>query len=196
MRYINQKAISSSDPQAIEKLTHKLEKCRETQNYMKDVNAHFRKHGTCAGYPGMDEKAAMVLDKKVEQGYSWEKQPFPSYALQNNSAEIRRLEKRIAQISYDKEVGFKGWEFQGGQAIANTELNRLQLVFDEKPDEAQRSQLKSNGFKWAPSQGAWQRQLNENAIYAANRISFIKPTDGRSVHDHQPKPPTKDTGAR
>ena len=39
--------------------------------------------------------------------------------------------------------------------------------------------LKANGFKWAPSAGAWQRQLNGNAMYAANRIEFIKPENGR-----------------
>jgi len=75
-------------------------------------------------------------------------------------------------------------------------MNRLQLFFDEKPNDQQRSQLKANGFKWAPSQDAWQRQLNDNAIYAAGQLDFIRPTDGRSVRDHQPKPPARDTGAR
>jgi hypothetical protein len=47
---------------------------------------------------------------------------------------------------------------------------RLQLLFDGKPDEKTRSVLKSNGFKWAPSQNAWQRQLTENAKYSLQRI--------------------------
>jgi hypothetical protein len=47
---------------------------------------------------------------------------------------------------------------------------RLQLFFDGKPDENTRSILKSNGFKWAPSQGAWQRQLNSNAKYALEKV--------------------------
>jgi hypothetical protein len=72
----------------------------------------------------------------------------------------------------------------------------LQLFFDEKPTEQQRAQLKSNGFKWAPSQDAWQRQLTDNAIYAAGRLDFIKPSDGRTVHEHQPKHAPRDAGAR
>lgn len=31
--------------------------------------------------------------------------------------------------------------------------------------------LKSRGFRWAPSQGAWQRQLTDNAIYAAKIVT-------------------------
>ena len=37
---------------------------------------------------------------------------------------------------------------------------------------------KSEGFKWASSQGAWQRQLNQNAIRAAARLDFLRPEDG------------------
>jgi len=196
MRHINQKAVSSGDPQAIEKLTTKLDKCKKVQTYMKDVNAYYRKNGTCVGYPGMDETAAKVLDRKVEKSYAWEKQPFPGYALTNNNSEIKRLEKRIEQITRYQEVGFSGWDFTGGKAVINTELNRLQLVFDEKPSDSQRKTLKDYGFKWAPSHSAWQRQLTDNAITSANRIEFIKPVDGRTVRQHQPKQPTQEMGAR
>jgi hypothetical protein len=56
--------------------------------------------------------------------------------------------------------------------------------------------LKATGFKWAPTNSAWQRALNDNAIHAAERIDFIKPADGRTVREHQPKPPTRDDRAR
>ncbi len=194
MSYNN--AISSGDPQAVQKLTAKLESCKESQAYMKDVNAYFRKYGTCKGYPDMLESKAAELDVKVQNAYSWDKQPYPSWQLQNNNAEIKRLDKRINELTFNKEVGFAGWEFEGGYAEANTDMNRLQLFFDEKPNESQRANLKANGFKWAPSQEAWQRQLNDNAIYAAGRLDFIKPTDGRTVREHQPKAPVKDNGAR
>jgi hypothetical protein len=190
--------ISASDPQAAEKLTDKLNACKERQEYMKSVNAYFRKHGTCKGYPDMLEAKAAELDVRVQNAYSWEKQPYPSWALSNNNAEIKRLEKRIAEVTRNREVGFNGWEFNGGHAEANTEIDRLQLFFDGKPDDSQRANLKANGFKWAPSQGAWQRQLTDNAIYAANRLDFLKPADGRTVREHQPQPPARshDTGAR
>ena len=46
----------------------------------------------------------------------------------------------------------------------NQEDNRLQVVFDGMPDADTRAELKSSGFRWAPSVGAWQRQLTDNAI--------------------------------
>ena len=192
----NNGAISASDPQALEKLNEKMQACKESQIYMKEVNAYFRKHGTCKGYPDMLLTKAAELDVRVENAYSWDKQPYTSWQIFNNSVEIKRLEKRIEEISYNKDVGFSGWEFNGGVAEANTELNRLQLFFDERPDDSQRANLKSNGFKWAPSQNAWQRQLNDNAIHAAGRMEFIMPSDGRTVREHQPKAPNKDKGAR
>ena len=36
-----------------------------------------------------------------------------------------------------------------------------------------RAVLKSNGFRWAPSVGAWQRQLNERSISVAKDILNI-----------------------
>ena len=47
---------------------------------------------------------------------------------------------------------------------------RLQIIFDGKPDPEVRAVLKKNGFKWAPSQGAWQRMLNSAGKYALNRV--------------------------
>ena len=196
MSYSN--AISASDPQALEKLTAKLEKCKELQVTMKEVNTYWRKLGTCVGTPCITDAQAKKLDNKIATTrYAWEKQPFASYDLTNNNAEIRRLEKRIAELAHNKEVGFSGWEFEGGRTEANTDMNRLQIFFDERPDADKCSQMKSHGFKWAPSQGAWQRQLTDNAIYSAGRLDFIKPSDGRTVREHQPKAPAReDAGAR
>ena len=55
--------------------------------------------------------------------------------------------------------------------VRNKDEMRLQLVFDGKPAEKTREILKSNGFRWAPSQTAWQRLLNDNAEYALKRIA-------------------------
>ena len=189
---MDNRVISSDDPNAIQKLQDKLEMCEKSQKYMKEVNAYYRKNGTCEGFPGMEAARAARLDESVRQAYSWDKQPFPSYALTNNSAEIRRLKQRIEKLTVNQEVGFVGWTFDGGEVVANSEENRLQILFDEKPDEQKRSALKGNGFKWSPSQGAWQRQLNDNAIYAASRMEFLRPESGESPVKLQPKAPKKD----
>ena len=193
---MDNRVISSDDPNAIQKLQDKLEMCEKSQKYMKEVNAYYRKNGTCEGFPGMEAARAARLDESVRQAYSWDKQPFPSYALTNNSAEIRRLKQRIEKLTVNQEVGFVGWTFDGGEVVANSEENRLQILFDEKPDEQKRSALKGNGFKWSPSQGAWQRQLNDNAIYAASRMEFLRPESGESPVKLQPKAPKKDASER
>lgn len=167
--------IKSDDPQALEKLSAKVAECEKAQEYMKTVNSYYRKNGTAKGCEGVSDKLAEKYDDKVKSGYSWQKSPFPAYAVTNNNAEIRRLKKRIDEISTNKETGFAGWLFSGGEVVANEANGRLQLLFDEKPSDEQRTTLKMNGFRWAPSEGAWQRQLNVNAVHAASKIDFIKP---------------------
>jgi len=184
MAYNN--AISSSDPQAVEKLTDKLQQCEELQSVMKGVNAHWRKTGTCQGAPGITDAQADKLDYKVRSAtVSWERQPFSSYDLTNNNSEIKRLKTRIAELSRMQEVGFASWDFNGGRAEANTDLNRLQLIFDERPTSEQHSALRHAGFVYSHTNGAYQRQFNDNAMYAAGRLPFVAPSDGRMVRAHQ-----------
>ena len=60
--------------------------------------------------------------------------------------------------------------FEGGKVIWNHEADRLQILFDNIPDDAMRGNLKSNGFRWSPKYKAWQRQLTLNAVHAARRV--------------------------
>lgn len=61
-------------------------------------------------------------------------------------------------------------KFKGFEVVENHDEDRLQLIFNGKPDESTRTMLKSNGFKWSPRFGAWQRQFTDNASRAFNRI--------------------------
>lgn len=180
-------AISSDDPEAIAKLTEKLEGLKAAQELMKSVNAFYRKHGTCHGAEGLSEEMAEKLDQDVKNGLSLANVPFPSYALSNNNQEIHRVQDRIKKLTEAKELGYTGWEFDGGTVKANMEKNRLQVFFDAIPDEDIRKEMKTWGFRWARSEGAWQRQLTDNAIYAASRIKAIQPTDGTDPIKIQPK---------
>ena len=180
--------IRSDDPDAIEKLTGKLTACKERQEWMKEVNAYYRKHGTIRGMPRMTEQMAEKLEAEMKI-VTWDPMPYPRFQLTNNNAEIHRLEKRIDELSKAQTLGFEGWEFEGGKAVANTQKSRLQLFFDEKPDESKRTMLKRYGFRWTPTEGAWQRLLNENTIYACDRIDFIQPKDGKYPTQLQSKAP-------
>lgn len=179
--------IRSDHPHALEQLEQKLEKLTETQEFMKGVNAFYRKHQTLEGCPALDAVQREKLEASMAQSWHPEKKPFASYVLANNSAEIRRIKSRIKELKYHAEVGFTGWRFEGGEAVANLEANRLQLFFEGKPSPEQRAELKHQGFKWAPKIGAWQRQLNQQAIHAAGRVAFIRPLSGKTPQELQPK---------
>lgn len=172
--------ISADDPQAVQKLEAKLEKLQSAQDTMKAVNAYYRKHKTLDGCPNLS--AENIEKMKAEMSSQWhiEDKPYPSWALSNNNAEIRRVKGRIAELTKKQETAYAGWEFDGGTVEANREDNRLQIFFEEKPDEKTRETLKENGFRWSPKAGAWQRQLNDNAIYVADRLSCIRPLSGKS----------------
>ena len=61
-------------------------------------------------------------------------------------------------------------QVDGVEVVENAEAMRIQLIFDGKPDEETRALLKSNGFHWSPSFGAWQKQLTESGINATNGV--------------------------
>ena len=172
--------ISADDPQAIQKLEAKLEKLQSAQDTMKAVNAYYRKHKTLDGCPALSAERIEAMKAEMSSQWHIQDKPYPSWALSNNNAEIRRIKGRIAELTRKQETAYAGWEFDGGTVEMNREDNRLQIFFEEKPDEQTRETLKENGFRWSPKAGAWQRQLNDNAIYAADRLSCIKPLSGKS----------------
>jgi len=185
--------ISADDPQAVQKLEKKLESLEKSQETMKAVNAYYRKHKTLDGCPHLPPEELEKLKADMASSWHLEDKPFATWALSNNSAEIRRVKDRIKSLSQQKEIGFVGWEFDGGKVEANIEANRLQIFFEDKPDEATREALKSNGFRWSPKAGAWQRQLTSNAYYAADYVKAIapltgeKPTELQRAHIRQQK---------
>ena len=177
--------IRQDDPQAIPKLQKKLDGLVKAQETMKAVNAYYRKHGTLDGCPHLSPENLEKLKADMVSGWHYEKKPFQSWELSNNNAEIRRVRQRIESLTRANETVYVGWEFEGGHVEANREQSRLQVFFDGKPDADTRQQLKENGFRWAPSIGAWQRLLNGNAYYAADRIASIQPLTGEKPTELQ-----------
>ena len=164
--------ISSDDPAAIEKLREKLAGLENSQQRMKDVNAYFKKHGSLEGCTLLPTDTIREIAAYISR-YSYHKRPFESYSLSNNSANIRRVKERIAQLERSAEKAaaaaelpegeFDGWDFNGGRVLRNHPENRLQILFDDKPEQATRTELKAYGFRWSPKQSAWQRILSSAA---------------------------------
>ena len=95
---------------------------------------------------------------------------YPSYLLTNNNQNIHRIEERLKRLKAIKEKGSSEQEYETFKVVENTDAMRYQIIFDGKPEVEIRTLLKSNGFKWAPSQGAWQRQITTNGKYALNSV--------------------------
>lgn len=176
--------ISADDTLAVEKLQKKLEDMEQDQLHMKAVNAYYRKHKTLNNCPDLSAEQAERLKASMSSDWRKDPVPYPSYQLSNNNQNMHRVRQRIGELQSRSE--FAGWTFEGGKAEINEDENRLQLFFDEKPTDDQRKELKQNGFKWASSQKAWQRQLTKNAIRSSGYIDFIKPENGMSPYQLQP----------
>lgn len=169
MRSIGTGGIAAGDANALVKLEAKRDDLVELQERMKEVNAYFRKHKTLDGCAILTKEQIERL--KASMVGAWHSEaPYPSYLLSNNNAEIRRIEKRIKEITETKTAGDRSYPAEGVdglQVVEDTGIMRIQLVFDGKPDEPVRDILKAWGFRWAPSQNAWQRLLNQNGRHAA-----------------------------
>lgn len=185
--------IRADDPKAVEMLKENLEGFEGRQEYMQNINDYYKENGTMVGCPGIDEETAIQLDERVNENQST---PYPGRFFKDNYAEINRLKANIDRLENKPETVFKGWQFEGGEAVINLANNRLLLMFDGKPTDEQRADLKKNGFKWAPTAKAWQRPLDFKSMAAAERIDFIKPLDGRKILDLQPKQPKRDAPER
>lgn len=168
----NNTAIYSDDDDAIEQLEEKAEKYRAYLEDMKKRNAHYRKHGTMKGFEGITDERAEKLDAEIKS--SFYKVPFAAYELTSTRQKIKAAEERAEQLKKLKETAETPTEerypaVSGVEVVENAEAMRIQLIFDGKPSEEIRSILKSNGFRWSPTFGAWQRQLTDNGKWSTRK---------------------------
>lgn len=165
-----QEIIKSGDADAIEKLEKKLSDLKDTQERMKAANKAIRLKDTEKGNARLrDIGYSDDQIKQLREPDFCGRVGYPAYALQNNNANIHRVEDRLKRLKAAKESGTTGKETYVCKVVENTEQMRLQLIFDSKPEPEVRDILKKNGFRWSPKNTAWQRQLTSNAKYAAER---------------------------
>ena len=174
IRSVGTGGIMSDDKDAIAKLTAKLEKLEKHQATMKAANAAARMKDTAKGDAKLKEMG--YTDEEIKQLRTPDfcgRVGYPDYEMKNNNANIRRIKERIAALEKEAQQAaantgpVKG---DGYELVENADTGRIQFVFDGKPDDDTRALLKANGFRWAPSQGAWQRMLNDNGRSAAQRV--------------------------
>jgi hypothetical protein len=167
-------AISSDDPDAPLQIAAKVGRLKANREYWKQVNRIIRKATNKAKKAGKDEHNAgltALLDSGIEEKEARSLMKpdvfgnigIAPYRLRNTAGEIRRLEKRLETLKQTEER--EGRELVKGDVRMVEEENRVRIYFPGKPDESLRKQLRSHGFKWARSVGAWQRHASNQAWY-------------------------------
>ncbi len=164
---IQEQPILSNDENVIELLTEKIADLEAEKKSMKAMNAHYRKHGNIDEYDGL---ITHDMQRHLDFIFRYDFIHGSLFNTTNINQEIKRSRDRLEEIKRVKDAGTTETEYESFAVIENTEIMRLQIVFADKPDLEVREILKSNGFKWAPSQNAWQRQLTNNAKYSLKRV--------------------------
>jgi len=169
---VNNQSISSDDPKAESLYKDKLEKLQALQEFMKSVNTFWRKNKTMKGYPKISDEKAAQIDEYMKTASSWVQKsgPFEKWELSNNNAEIHRIKEKIKSLEELDGMIEEIVKFPNGEMRINVKINRVQLIFTDKPSQEIRVMLKANGFNWAPSEGAWQRLRTMAAIRVAKGL--------------------------
>lgn len=163
----HEQPILSNDENVIELLTEKIADLEAEKESMKAMNAHYRKHGNLDEYDGL---ITQDMQRHLDFIFRYDFVRGSLFSTTNINQEIKRNRDRLESIKRIKDAGTTETEHEYFTVIENIELMRLQIIFDGKPEPEVRDILKSNGFKWAPSQNAWQRQLTNNAKYSLKRV--------------------------
>ncbi|WP_233901626.1 hypothetical protein, partial [Tenacibaculum piscium] len=197
--------IKTGSADALEKLNKKLIDLEEQHSLMKKgnavINKVLRKKGlsrdaqikeiTIGFEDFFKQKTIEAWVKLTKDGSSIKSNNFYLTNLTANIRELKKqivLEKRLKESSDEK--GNTEIEFENGTIIINREINKFQILFDGKPDADVRAFLKKAGhaFKWSPTNGVWQRQLN---TYYRGNIEDLYAFLGVEVNNPPKKKATK-----
>lgn len=135
--------ISSDDPDVKAKLQAKLEYLEKCHQSYKNYNIKARKSG---------------------------EEQLPSYVLTNSKQNINSVKERLNLLEKMSKLDEVGYYFKDGEVRFDKKDMRVRIYFDNKPNVEVIKELKSHGFKWSPTNMAWQRKLTPNAIYMTKRM--------------------------
>jgi hypothetical protein len=158
-------AISSDDPEALTRLREKLLEQQAELAEIKAANAVLKRGGSVAD-------AAELLTTRpdpVRHIETWRSIGQWTLPTTNITARIRATKKRLAQLEARAAAPVRQPEQIGDVTIEESE-NRVQVRFPGKPPAETREALKRAGFRWAPSEEAWQRHASSAAWCAARSI--------------------------
>jgi hypothetical protein len=171
--------IMAGDSDACQRLREKIEGAERMQGIMRECNTIIRrekKNGPAAQIAALLAffTARQIFQKNPEHQAAELLKPdfcgrigFADYQLTNNNANIRRMKERLESISQHQAE--PAIEAEGDKARFEDcpAENRVRLFFPGKPDVEVRSRLKSCGFRWSPTIGAWQAYRHPHTIQTA-----------------------------
>jgi hypothetical protein len=177
LKRITKKPKPSIDD-SIEWSTLKIEKEEQLLEMMKGVNKYLRKNKTTTVENLVtDLMLSEDTARRVLNAGNWWGIGFPSFSITNCRNRLRSAEERLVVLSRKKDLAITGnAEYKktiNGEectVIENHEIDRIQIIFNGKPKPETIVILKKTAMKWAPSQGAWQRQFTKNAEFSIKRI--------------------------
>ena len=169
--------ISSDDPEAATRIRERIAELEAQRDQMKAINAEYvkacRQGGDAAGWKAVAAKVgeAEALRLAKHASYTWDNKPHAKFALTNLGANIRRLKARVESLERDAVRPVAEPVVVPGLRIEEwPDENRIALLFDAKPGDEVRRYLKLMGFRWSPTNGAWQRHLNGAGRCAADAV--------------------------
>ena len=112
-----------------------------------------------------------TLQKKWEEIKQARRQGKETWSWGVSSDMIRLVKKRIEKLEKLRSMEARPDQIGEGYILReNKEANRLQFIFPAKPSEEIRHVLKSYGFHWSFTEGAWQTWLTERSRYKAKLV--------------------------
>jgi hypothetical protein len=171
----NNSSISSDDPEALTKLKDKLEGLSNLQIFMKSCNKiiNNKKLTDVQKVEQLTKFHNSITEAKAYKLLAPDfcgRVGFASYKLTNNNANMSRIKDRIKSLESVASMSSEEITINNVKIRTSVEDNRVQVFFPDIPVQAIRHELKSNGFHWSPSVGAWQRQISNYAIHRAKQI--------------------------
>lgn len=140
---------------------------KKAEYYEEKINTIDRNNIISSDDPLAIQKLELKLKSLEDCKAKVKAREHKTWELSNLNQQIRGVKERIKKLKELDELQFETILFDNGKVIKNEEINRVQIIFDDVPDEKIRDILKSRGFKWSRYEKAWQRLYNMNSIKAA-----------------------------
>lgn len=152
-----ERSIFDDDPDAIERLEAKAAELEASRETMKAANKAWKRGGHAAVIELLGAEVAAKAHWRAS--YTADERPYPSYALTNTGAEIRRCKQRIEAIRKRRALAERAEKAGGVVVVRHEGHDWCKVTFADKPDRSVLVALRAAGYGWA--KGSWSGTLSK-----------------------------------